>query len=159
MRTPWDSYPSRVSRADTGKQQADLFSCAGMGWGACAGTLVVAAAEGGRGEQTVGVGVSWFSSMQSPSPPSLVSSVCTHAHTHTHTRYLPTQRPYSSQLGRTRLPWALTLARPVGREWLAPVQGLPQRLDAYQLEATGCQPWTEALHIPLVSLVLTAGDS
>ena len=35
----------------------------------------VAAAEAGRGEQTVGVGVSWFSSMWSPSPPTLVSSV------------------------------------------------------------------------------------
>ena len=65
----------------------------GWGGGCVPAHSVVAAAEGGRGEQRVGVGVSWFSSMQLPSLPTLVSSVCTHVHTHTHTRYLPTQHP------------------------------------------------------------------
>ena len=172
----------------------------------------VAAAEGGRGEQTVGVGVSWFSSMWSLSPPTLVSSVCTHtcahththththgsglcgrhllqslfpvcahAHTHTHSSGLCGQHPHQPLFPvcahacmhkhthatfQVSVPIVLSLeerACPepwlwpdlLGREWLAPVQGLPQRLDAHKFEATGCQPWAEALYIPLVSLVLT----
>ena len=102
-----------------------------------------------------------FRSMRSPSPPTLVSSVCTHvgAHTHTHTVqvyavaiptnpcfqcvpthvhtqthtcYLPSQRPYSSRLGRTSLPWALALARPAGEGVVGTSPGLAPK--------AGCTP-------------------
>lgn len=83
--------------------------------------------------------------------------VCTHVgmHKHTHATF-QVSVPIVLSLEERACPEPWLWPDLLGREWLAPVQGLPQRLGAYQFEATGCQPWAEALYIPLVSLVLTA---
>ena len=99
----------------------------------------------------------WFRSMRSPSPLTLVSSVCTHTCTHKHT-HATFQVSVPIVLGweERACPGPWLWPDLLGRGWLALVQGLPQRLDEHQSKAVGYQPWTEALHIPLVSLVLTA---
>ena len=82
--------------------------------------------------------------------------VCAHAcmHKHTHATF-QVSVPIVLSLEERACPEPWLWPDLLGREWLAPVQGLPQRLDAHKFEATGCQPWAEALYIPLVSLVLT----
>lgn len=68
------------------KQRTDFYCCAGVGVGGMPAYPVMAAEEGSGSEVNSWCRVSRFSSMQSPPPPTLVSSACTRAHTYIHTR-------------------------------------------------------------------------
>ena len=145
------------------KQRTDFYCRAGVGVGGAPVYPVMAAEEGSGSEANSWGGVSRFSSMQSPPPPTLVPSVCTRAHTYIHTRCLPGQCPCSSWPGRTSLPWALALARPAWGGATGTSSG-PVLAPKAGCTLIGCH-WMPTpdnspnLYVPLIFLVLASRDS